>query len=188
MEGQADRQARTKAGRWVHRFNRFLVLIGGAISSVSMVVIGAILLVSVTLRYVFDSSLGFATELPTYLFPWLVAGGVIAAAGAGEHLAVDLLILRLPTRTRTVVVTIMWALVIAVFIYATMASFRLVDAFTGESTAILGWPVLGSYIAFPITLIALTVHAVGQLIATTVGVETSSNSGIGEATIQEIGQ
>lgn len=179
-------RSRAVVEKWTRAFDRVLVLAGGSVGVVVALVIGTVLLTSVTLRYVSGSSLGFATELPSYLFPWLVCGGIVAAAGAGGHLAVDFFVLRLPAAIRRYVVSAMWVLVALVLANTVFAALRIVDAFTGQSTAILGWPAVGSYLAFPLTLIVLAVHSSGRAVAAFVDADVAQASPAGEGNLEEV--
>lgn len=156
-------------GGWIRRLDQGLTLIGGVLAGAVMVVIGLTLLVSVVLRYVSGSSLPFATELPTYLFPWLVCGGIVAAAGAGGHLAVDFVVTRLPGVAKRIVPAAMWLLVTITLVGTARSALTLTATFEGQTTAILGWPTLGSYVAFPIGLALLAVHAAGRTVAAALG-------------------
>jgi TRAP-type C4-dicarboxylate transport system permease small subunit len=169
-------RAAAVVGRWVRRFDRLLTLIGGTAAVLVLVVVGITLFTSVVLRYVSGSSLGFATELPSYLFPWLICGGIVAAAATNGHLAVDFFVDRLPGRARRVVAISMWVLVVLAFWVLLTASFRIMGAYTSQSTPILGWPSVGSYFAFPITLAILMVHSAGRAVATAVGADTGAHT------------
>jgi TRAP-type C4-dicarboxylate transport system permease small subunit len=141
----------------------------GLISVACLVVIGLTLFVSVVLRYLSGSSLSFATELPTYLFPWLVCSGIVAAAGASGHLAVDFLVERMPPVVRRAVRTVMWLLVTLTLVIIVLAALRLRGSYAGQSTPILHWPAGLSYLSFPLALVALLVHALGRLVAALLG-------------------
>lgn len=157
------------AGRAVQILDRLLVLGSGVIAVACLLVIGVTLAISVALRYLSGTSLPFATELPTFLFPWLVCAGIVAAAGAGGHLAVDYFVERMPATIRRVVRTVMWLLVFATLAYITVSAVRLMDSFGNQSTPILGWPAVLSYVSFPAALVALAVHALGRATAAFLG-------------------
>lgn len=171
----------------VTRLDRLLALSGGVVGAAVMVVIGGTLLVSVALRYLTGSSLAFATELPSYAFPWLVCGGIVAAAGTGGHMAVDFLVMRLPAPIRRAVEITAWAIILVALVLILLAAWRLVASFQGQGTPILGWPAVGSYLAYPLALALLAVHAAARLLATLLGVDThidaadSAARGLGEA-------
>lgn len=170
-------------GRWLDRGDRLLVWAGGAAAVVVITIIGITLLVSVALRYFRGSSLGFATELPQYLFPWLICGGVIAAAGAHAHLAVDFVVTRLPALPQRIVAVTMWALVTFSLWVLLTAAIRVMDSYTGSVTPILRLPSVGSYVVWPITLGVLTLHSAGRLVAATVGLPPQAGSPAGEAAV-----
>lgn len=150
---------------WVGRLDKAFVYGAGTVSVICLLVIGVVLFVSVILRYAAGSSLPFATELPTFLFPWLICGGIVAAAGAGGHLAVDFFVERLPTAVRRWLRTAMWLLIAIALVFVAWAALGLVQTFSGVSTPILGWPAGLSYVAFPVALVCLVVHAVGRVAA-----------------------
>ncbi|TMV85388.1 TRAP transporter small permease [Thioclava sp. BHET1] len=47
------------------------------------------LLAEVIVRYFTDRSLGWPTELPNILFPWLIMSGIVIAAQRGAHIAAE---------------------------------------------------------------------------------------------------
>lgn len=174
-------------GRWLDRGDRLLIWVGGAAGVAMLTVIGLTLLVSVTLRYASGSSLSFATELPQYLFPWLICGGVVAAAGAHAHLAVDVLVRQLPELPQRVVAIVMWALVTFTLWVLFTAAIRVIGSYTGSVTPILQLPQAGSYAVWPVTLGVLTIHAAGRLLAAAVGLPPKVGSLGGEAVATDLG-
>lgn len=71
---------------------------GGAfVICVSLGTMFITLLVNVILRYGFGSGLTWAYELPLILFPWTVAGGLVVASVQGRHIAVDVLVRKIPS-------------------------------------------------------------------------------------------
>ncbi|AUS80935.1 hypothetical protein C1701_24250 [Actinoalloteichus sp. AHMU CJ021] len=147
------------------RVNRALTMVGSAIAVASISVIGLVLVVGVALRYFMNSSADYATELPTYLFPWLISGGVIAAMGRGGHLAVDFFVARMaPARARVVDIAA-WGLSTVVLIILTFVSLRLLAPLTAQVTPILGWPVVGSFAGFALAVVALTVQCGCRLVS-----------------------
>lgn len=57
-----------------------------AIATLSVMFVS--LLLEVIIRYFSNQGLGWPTELPSILFPWLVAAGIVLAAQQGQHIAV----------------------------------------------------------------------------------------------------
>lgn len=46
------------------------------------------LMAEVVVRYLTNQGMGWPTEMPNILFPWLVMGGIVLAAQRGQHIAV----------------------------------------------------------------------------------------------------
>lgn len=109
----------------------FLVLV----LTVMVATIGA----QVIARYVFNAPFSWSEELARYLFLWLVFLGASQAMRRNEHIAVGLLIDRLPFRVRQLVI---------VLINCLIASFLAVLVFQG-------WKVVG--VVAPLKSIALKV-------------------------------
>ncbi|KQX61879.1 hypothetical protein ASD06_15130 [Angustibacter sp. Root456] len=159
----------SRSVRVVRGLDRALVVGAGFVSVACLMIVGVTLFVSVVLRYLSGASLPFATELPTFLFPWLVCSGIVAAAGAGGHLAVDFFVERMPKVAQRVVRTLMWLLVTLTLVIITLAALRLRGSYAHQNTPILGWPAVLSYLSFPLALLALLVHAVGRFVAALLG-------------------
>lgn len=66
------------------------------VSIVSIVAIFLSLLLGVVVRYVLSTNLGWVTEVPNLLFPWLTMSAIVAAAARNEHIGVELVVEKLP--------------------------------------------------------------------------------------------
>lgn len=89
------------------------------ISIVSIVSIFLSLLLGVVVRYVLSTNLGWVTEVPNLLFPWLTMSAIAAAAAKNEHIGIDLVVEKLPRLPRKGVV--LAVNVIAMIAFGTMA-------------------------------------------------------------------
>lgn len=76
------------------------------VSIVSIVVIFLSLLLGVVARYLFSANLGWITEVPNLVFPWLTMCAIVAAAARNEHIGVELVVEKLPRLPKKVVVLI----------------------------------------------------------------------------------
>lgn len=56
------------------------------------------LMLEVVVRYGTNAGLGWPNEMPALLFPWLTMWGAVLAAQYGRHIAVQVLVERLPRR------------------------------------------------------------------------------------------
>ncbi|MCA3648527.1 MAG: TRAP transporter small permease subunit [Methylobacterium sp.] len=72
---------------------RAITMAGRLLILVSGIALTVIMTTNVLTRYLMPSG-GFAAlqELPERLFPWFIAGGIVVAAQAGGHMAVDWLL------------------------------------------------------------------------------------------------
>lgn len=145
--------------RGIGTINDVFRRIGATIAVVATVIVWTLLLVSVFMRYVTGSSIGFATELPAYLFPWMIAGGVIVAMSAAGHIAVDFFIARLNPRSLARMYVVIWLFSAALWGLMTVLCVRLVAPLSEQTTPILGWPMIGSFAAFIAMCICLTVQS-----------------------------
>jgi TRAP-type transport system small permease protein len=106
---------------------------------VTLAVVFAILSINVGLRYVAGTSIGWASELPELMFPWIIMAGVVLAAQHGSHIAVVILTQKLGSARRWVLVG--GSLVVA-GLYAWMAwlAWPLMEIAADERTPILKAP------------------------------------------------
>lgn len=135
---------------------------GAALAVSSLLIVWALLLVAVVLRYVTGSSMDFATELPAYLYPWIIAGGVIVAMALGGHIAVDFVLTRLGPRGAQGTQVGIWLFSGALFAVMTVLSLNLVEPLLAQITPILGWPRFGSFAAFMLMAACLSVQSLAR--------------------------
>ncbi|GAA3286392.1 TRAP transporter small permease [Nesterenkonia halobia] len=144
--------------------NEALRRLGATLAVVSLLIVWALLLLSVALRYLTGSSMDFAAELPAYLYPWIIAGGVIVAMSLGGHIAVDFLLTRLRPGARRGVEVGVWTASGLLFALVTVLCVPLLGPLVEQVTPILGWPRMGSFAAFILMTIALTVQSLARAV------------------------
>jgi C4-dicarboxylate transporter DctQ subunit len=88
------------------RWNRLEEILIGSLLAV-MVIITCL---QVVLRYVFDSGIVWGLEATSYAFLWLVLLGISYGVRTNSHIAADLLLTRLPSRSKRLVLLISVAL------------------------------------------------------------------------------
>lgn len=145
------------------RINLWATYLGGVVSILAFAVIGVLLLVAVTLRFAFNTSLGFAVEIPAFAFPWLIAGGVVAAMGRGGHLAVDYFANKLPAGPRRYLDIFVWALSTVTLAFLVHISTLMIRPYMTQSSPILGLPMMLSYGAYIYMAVSLTVQSAARL-------------------------
>ncbi|MFC0672742.1 TRAP transporter small permease [Brachybacterium hainanense] len=135
---------------------------GAALAILTTAVIVVLVTVAVVLRYFFNSSLPVASEGPTYLFPWLIAGGAIVAQATRGHIAVDVLVGRLGGRAHDRAQIAIWAFSAMLLGYLTYLAVYLIPPMAAQSTPIMGWPQLGSFGAFILMVAVMTLQAAAR--------------------------
>lgn len=152
-EGHADEAAPEEP------INALAARFGAVVASIATIVIVVLVTVAVVMRYFFNSSLPIAAEGPTYLFPWLIAGGAIVAQGSRGHIAVDILVSRLSGKALQNAQTAIWAFSTLLLAYLTYLAVYLIPPMADQSTPIMGWPQLGSFSAFIVMVAVMAIQA-----------------------------
>lgn len=88
------------------RWNRLEEILIGSLLAV-MVIITCL---QVVLRYVFDSGIVWGLEATSYAFLWMVLLGLSYGVRTNSHIAVDLLLMKLPGKSRRLVLLLSVAL------------------------------------------------------------------------------
>lgn len=90
-----------------------------ALLALCVVVMLAMVFINVVMRYAFNSGIDISTEVARLSFVWLTFGGAVLAFRTREHLAINMVVDRLPIRMQKVVhilrqLIILWVLWLAV--------------------------------------------------------------------------
>lgn len=144
------------------KVNLWATYVGGAIAVLAFAVIGGLLAIAVFLRFALNSSLDYATEIPTFAFPWLIAGGVVAAMGRNGHLAVDYFVNKVPATGRRYIDVFVWVLCTLTLAFLVYISTLLIRPYTFQKSPILGLPMMLSYAAYIYMAASLTVQAAAR--------------------------
>lgn len=132
-----------KLGRW------YVKALKGVIASLfaGLVVTAFYQVVS---RYVFGRTPAWTEEAARYLAIWVVLLTSALAIEFRGHIAVDLILVRLPQRVRLLTTSVGWAgilLFLVVFVYE---SFQLLGVAAGQVTPGLGIPMVYIYAILPL--------------------------------------
>jgi TRAP-type transport system small permease protein len=117
---------------------------------------------NVVLRYLFNSGITWSEEMSRYLFIWLTFLGAIGAFKNKEHLGVDMLIKRLPTKMKKVVIVVSDLLILFVLYLVLDGSWKM-TLINIDSKA----PATGMPLAF--------VYGTGILVSVSMGIMTIYN-------------
>lgn len=118
--------------RVVAAFCRFLVLVTG-------IALTVILSANVAARYVLETG-GFraAQELPERIFPWFIVGGIVLAAQAGGHMAVEWLPGKLGPQGRRNLLLLGNTIIVVAYAVLLREALHLADIASAERSPVLG--------------------------------------------------
>ena len=91
------------------------------------------LMAEVVVRYVTNQGMGWPTEMPNLLFPWLVMSGIVLAAQHGKHIAVETIRSFLGKTANRILMMLLQLLVIATFFYLAHVGLFVIEI-TGSET------------------------------------------------------
>jgi TRAP-type C4-dicarboxylate transport system permease small subunit len=101
-------------------------------------------------RYVFGRTPAWTEEAARYLAIWVVLLTSALAIEFGEHIAVDLLLTRLPRRVRLLTTSVGWVGILLFLVVFTYESFQLLGVAAGQVTPGLGIPMVWIYAILPL--------------------------------------
>lgn len=144
------------------RVNVIFLQIGTFISLAATIIMAVLITISVIWRYVFNSSIPVASEGPSYLLPWLIAGGAIVAQAQMAHVGVDYFHEKFRGKAYEIVSIAIWAFVALLMFYMVYLSIYMAGPMAAQSTPIMGWPMLGSFSAFIVMSLCLAIQAAAR--------------------------
>lgn len=126
----------------------------------SLVSMFASLFAEVIIRYLTNQGLGWPTELPELLFPWLVMSGVVLAAQRGQHIAVTAILRFLNRAAARVLLMFLQLLIGATFFYFTHLACNLLEIVGEELYPVTQISQYWGYLAMVVGCAAVGVTAV----------------------------
>lgn len=139
---------------FANRLDRLLELVCRLLIVVTTAVLLLVIGANVVTRYVLEQGgLNAVGEIPELLFPWMIAAGIIMAVQRGAHIAVDILLLNLGERGRSVMLVFINLVVIAGYAILIGPVLQVAEISSIEHTPLLGVPrSIGFYsLAFAMT-------------------------------------
>lgn len=113
----------------------------------SLVLLFLSLMAEVVVRYLTTQGLGWPSEMPNILFPWLVMGGVVLAAQHGAHISVTLTLDLLNRRMARALLLVTQVVVAATFFYLTYMGFTVLEITGSEVFPVTGVSSRWAYLA-----------------------------------------
>ncbi len=138
-------------------------------SVVTAIITGALVLLVITnvaARYLFETGILWAEEMSRLLFVWVVFLGAYIALCRKGHMAIVMVIDRLPVHIRKATELGGLVLVFAFLSVVTFAGFRLAIATYGfgRVTPILGISAAWAYLSVPVAGLLMMLETIGQIV------------------------
>jgi len=124
-----------------------IAAVAAAVSILALVVLFLALGAEVVVRYLTTQGLGWPSELPNLLFPWLVMGGVVLAAQKGAHISVTLLLDLLPRGAARMLLLAMQVVVGATFFYLAYIGLAVIEITGSEIYPVTGISARWAYLS-----------------------------------------
>jgi TRAP-type C4-dicarboxylate transport system permease small subunit len=122
------------------------------------------LMAEVVVRYVTNQGMGWPTEMPNLLFPWLVMSGIVLAAQRGKHIAVTTIQGFLSRGANRVLLVLLQALVAVTFFYLAWVSLLVIDITGSEVYPVTRVSAKWAYMAMTVGFVVLGITAVTTII------------------------
>lgn len=144
-------------------------LILSAVSAVTAILAGllvALVLTNVAGRYLLGTGITWAEELSRLLFVWTVFLGAYIALCRKGHMAIVMVVDRIPAPVRRVVAVIGWVLVLAFICAIAFTGFRLAFATWGfgRTTPILRISAAWGYLAVPVSAVLMILPTLTEIV------------------------
>lgn len=144
----------------VHVVDSILVVAATAVALASLVVLFLSIGLEVVVRYLTTQGLGWPSELPNILFPWLVMGGIVVAAQRGAHISVTLLLDMLGRSGARVLLLGMQFVVAATFFYLAYIGLAVIEITGTEVYPVTGISARWAYLSLIAGFVGIGLTAV----------------------------
>jgi len=133
------------------------------VAGVFMVVMSATTFANVLARYFFNSPIQWAEELARYSFIWVVFMGAVVCTKRKRHIAIDILLQALPTRSAAWARLLVDCCTVGIALVIAYYGWKLTAAAT-QITATLQVPHYVIYIVVPASAALIILHTLGDFL------------------------
>ncbi len=127
--------------------DRVVSIAAATLSIGALVAMFLALCAEVVVRYLTKQSLGWPAELPNFMFPWLVMGGIVLAAQHGAHISVTMLLDRLGRQAARAVLLGIQVVAAVTFLYLAWVGLAVLKITGNEVYPITGISAFWAYLA-----------------------------------------
>lgn len=125
----------------------------------SLVIMFLAMMAEVVVRYLTNQGMGWPSEMPNLLFPWLVMSGVVLGAQRGQHIAVTAVLGVLGRTGNRVLLLSLQALIAVTFFYLAYVGFDVLEITGTEVFPVTGITAYWAYLALIAGFLGLGVTA-----------------------------
>lgn len=136
-----------------------IVACSSVLAIASLVVMFVSLMAEVVVRYLTNQGMGWPTEMPNILFPWLVMSGIVLAAQRGQHIAVTVLIGLLGRNGNRVLLLGHQIMIAAAFFYLAWVGLDVVEITGSEVYPVTGLAARWAYLSMIVGFVGLGITA-----------------------------
>lgn len=147
----------------------------------SIIVMFLSLMTGVIVRYVLSTNLGWVTEVPNLMFPWLTASAIVAAAAKNEHIGINLIVDTLPVAVRRLVIFATNALAVIAFGMIAYRGLAVIDIAGGQRLPITKIAMSWAYWSVVIGFAALALVSLLNIGLLLTGREEHTTSQVSQA-------
>lgn len=157
----------------LHRLLSWLQMAEDALLVGCLVATFLALTLQVSSRYLFNYPLSWTEELARYLFVWTVFVGAAQVLRRGEHIAIGLLVERLPSIVRRVAALISNVMIAGFLAVLVVKGFQLADKVAELPSIALEVSMAAVYLALPLTAAVMLAQVVVDSIRILLGHDPS---------------
>lgn len=118
------------------------------------------LLADVFVRYVTNQGMGWPSEMPSILFPWLVMSGVVLGAQRGQHIAVTAILSLLGRTGHRLLLLALQVLIAFTFFYLAWIGMDVIEITGSEIYPVTGIQAKWAYLALIAGFVGLGITAI----------------------------
>lgn len=153
--------ALARMARWA---DSAIVAASVAVVIMALVAMFVSLMAEVVVRYLTNQGMGWPTEVPNLLFPWLVMGGIVLAAQRGQHIAVTAIQGWIGRGGNRALLIGHQVLICATFFYLAWVGLDVIEITGGEIYPVTGISAKWAYLAMIAGFIGLALTALTTLV------------------------
>lgn len=153
------------ASRWLARLSAATAKFAEWTSVVSLLLMTVLVSAQVVLRYVLGKALPWAEEAAVYMMVWMAFIGAAVALRQGEHIALSLVVERLPAALARAIKLISHVLVLIFVCLVLGLAVQLATSITGQRSPALGIDMFLPYLILPLGCLFMAIETMNKIMS-----------------------